>query len=243
MPITVTSVSTTLEYSHAGVVMEAYIAKPTASGRSPTVLVCHAWAGRDKFVQDIANKLASLGYVGVALDVYGKGKLGTNKEENMALMQPLLDDRSLLQARLVAGIAAVEQQPYVNNTKMVVIGYCFGGLCALDLARMNMNIKGALSVHGLLNPPNNLHNQKTATKILALHGHLDPMVTPTDVNQFMDEMDSRSADWQMVTYGKAKHAFTNPQANDHVLGTVYDLPTANRSWLATLQFLAECTAK
>ncbi len=243
MPIIVSNITSTLEYTHADCLMEAYIARPSDPTPKPVVFICHAWAGRNKFAEEVANRLANLGYIGVALDVYGKGKLGKNKEENMALMQPLLNDRALLQARLITGIAAVEQLAFVKNTKMVVMGYCFGGLCALDLARMNINLKGAVSVHGLLNQPANLKNIKTNTKILSLHGHLDPMVTIEDIKEFMQEMDDRGADWQFITYGKAMHAFTDPAANDYDFGTVYEQSSAERSWGAIVQFLVECFRK
>ena len=236
-------VTSTIEYSYNGVLLEAYIARPDNNSSAPAVLICHAWAGRDTFVEEVAHKLAELGYVSVALDVYGKGVLGGTQEQNMALMQPLLDNRAELQGRLHAGVKQVEQLKFVMKNKMAVMGYCFGGLCALDLARMGANLTGAISIHGLFNPPDNLNNLKITAKILALHGHLDPMITHDDINQFMLELDNADADWQMVAYGKAMHAFTNPQANDPSFGTVYHSLTAKRAWQSICNFLAECFDK
>jgi len=232
--------TSTLEYQHNNKVFEAFVAKPDNVEFAPGVIICHAWAGRDKFVEEVACKLASLGYVGVAIDVYGKGIIGTNKNENMLLMQPLLDDRLELQGRLHAGLLAAERLEFITKNKMAAIGYCFGGMCALDLARMGTNLNGAISVHGFFNPPNNLKNYIITTKILALHGYLDPMVSADQIKQFMLELTNAKADWQFINYGNAMHAFTNPAVNDPDFGTVYNQLADKRSWHHISQFLSEC---
>jgi dienelactone hydrolase len=226
-------------YTCNNVTLEAFIARPETNKPNPAVLLCHAWSGRDKFVEDKAQYLATLGYVGVALDVYGKGKLAITVDEKLGLMQPLLDDRAELQNRLSSGLDLISNQAYVDKSKIIAIGFCFGGLCVLDMARMGLNLTGVISVHGLFAKPNNLSNYKIKSKVLALHGHLDPMVTPDVVEQFMHELDHADADWQLNVYGKALHAFTNPEANDSNLGTVYDKDADSRAWGAIRQFLAE----
>lgn len=230
-----------LEYSYQDTQLEAFIARPNKpKANKPAVLICHAWAGRDQFVADTACQLAELGYVGVALDVYGKGVLGGTVDKNMALMQPLLDNRQELQGRLAAGLDCILNLEYVNSSYIAAIGYCFGGLCVLDMARMGLNLKGVISIHGLFNKPDNLSNYKINSKILALHGHLDPMVTPQAVTEFTRELDVANADWQINIFGKALHAFTNPNANDHNFGTVYNSMVAKTAWGNIKQFLNEC---
>ncbi len=230
-----------IEYSYNGNNFEAYVAQPeNQNDTSSAVLICHAWAGRDEFVEDIARKLAVLGYVGVALDVYGKGVYGETVDEKMALMQPLLNNRSELQGRLATGLKTISNLDYVNSNSIVAIGYCFGGLCVLDMARIGLNLKGVVSIHGLFNKPDNLVNYKITSKILALHGHLDPMVPPQAVTDFTEELDAAGADWQINIFGKALHAFTNPEANDHSFGTVYNSQVAKTAWSNILQFFQEC---
>jgi len=146
----------TVEYKHRDTVLEGVIAVDNASTQPrPVVMVSHAWGGRDDFAVQKARDLARLGYVGFALDLYGKGKLGSSKEENSALMAPLLEDRLLLQARMESAIEAAVSQPESDDKKVAAIGYCFGGLCVLDLARTGANVAGVVSFHGLFHPPGN----------------------------------------------------------------------------------------
>ena len=211
----------------------------TNSTPRPTVLIAHDWTGRNEFACIKAEKLAQMGYVGFALDMYGNGVLGENNEEKMALINPFINDRQLLRQRVLAAFNAVCQLEQVDAANIAVIGYCFGGLCALDLARSGAAIKGAVSFHGLLNSPPDLPNEPIHASILALHGYDDPMVTPEQVNAFCDEMTKAQVDWQIHMYGNTQHAFTNPIANDPDLGTIYDERADKRSWLAMKNFLSE----
>ena len=224
-------------------VLEGYFAyDDNISVQRPVVMIHHAWAGRDAFVDDKARQLAAMGYLAVAVDCYGKGQLGKSAEENAALMQPFMADRQLLRQRLLAGLAAVKLLPWADNTKIAAIGYCFGGLCALDLARSGSALSGVVSFHGLLQPPIGLESVAINAKVLVLHGHDDPMVPPEQVLALQTELTAAGADWQVHSFGHTVHAFTNPQANDAAFGTVYN-PNANqRAWLLMQQFLTEVFA-
>ena len=146
-----------IEYKHNDTILEAYAAYNEAqSGRRPVVLIAHAWGGRDEFVLEQANRLAELGYVGFALDMYGKGVLGDGPETNSKLMQPLLEDRQLLQQRMQKGLDTARKLDIADRERVAVIGFCFGGLCALDLARSGADIRAAISFHGLFNQPENV---------------------------------------------------------------------------------------
>jgi dienelactone hydrolase len=233
-------VENTVAYSDGDVALEGFFAfDDKLPGRRPAVLISHAWGGRDGFVAEKARKLAGLGYVGFALDVYGKGVLGSSKEENTKLMQPFMADRAKLQQRMKAALTAVKTVPQVDGGKIAAMGFCFGGLCVLDLARTGVDLQGVVSFHGLLGAPGNTLDTKIKAKILALHGRDDPMVMPEQVLAFQEEMTQAGADWQFVTYGNTVHAFTNPIANDPAFGTVYQADSDRRSWQAMENFFAE----
>lgn len=227
-------------YYHDEQALHGYLAyDESIDAPRPAVLVVHDWSGRNHFACKKAEQLAQMGYVGFAMDVFGDGRQGESLEEKSALIAPFLDDRRLLRDRLKAGVDAVCQIPQVDSQRIAVIGFCFGGLCALDLARSGANLKGVVSFHGLLNRPENLANERIKASVLALHGFDDPMVPPQQVEDFCDEMTKAEVDWQIHMYGNTKHAFTNPEAHDEQLGTVYDAKAQQRSWLAMKDFLNE----
>jgi len=221
-----------IEYGHEGTVLEAFMAHDPSKGRCPTVLIFHAWRGRDEFVLEKAKWIASLGYVGVALDIYGKGVIGSSVEENGKLMEPFMKDRKFLFSRMESGFSAVQNHPSVDPSQFGAIGFCFGGLCALDFARSGADLKGVVSFHGLLNPPDYPSNPKA--KILVLHGYEDPLAPPNQLAAFQEEMTKCAADWQVHVYGKTVHAFTNPTAKDPKIGTVYS-PTAEKHALQSME--------
>ncbi len=236
-------VSNTVGYLDGDVLLEAFFAfDDSFSGRRPAVLINHTWVGRDGFVAEKAKKLAALGYVGFAVDMYGKGVLGSSFEENAKLMQPFMDNRERLQKRMQAALYAVKLMPWVDDSKIAAIGFCFGGLCSLDLARTGADLKGVVSFHGLLGAPSNTQGNAIKAKILALHGHDDPMNPVEQVLAFEQEMTKAGADWQFHTFGNTMHAFTNPVANNPDFGTVYQPDADSRSWLAMENFLTEIFA-
>ncbi|MEM1243901.1 MAG: dienelactone hydrolase family protein [Pseudomonadota bacterium] len=230
-------------YQHDECRMKGYVAyDEQTKEKRPAVLVVHDWSGRNEFACQKAEKFAEMGYVGFAVDMYGDAQLGTTNEEKMALIEPLMGNRALLQARMLAALKQVKQNALVDVTRISVIGFCFGGLCALDLARTGENIVGAVSFHGLLEKPQEMQTKKINSKILVLHGYDDPMVVPEQVNQFAQEMTTARADWQIHMYGNTKHAFTNPVADDDKLGVKYNAIADKRSWQAMQNFFNEIFA-
>ncbi len=205
----------------------------------PAVLVAHDWSGRSELMCAKAKLLAEMGYLGFALDMYGHGRVGITTDEKKALMNPFVNDRLLLSERLRAAYDAVLAMSEVDSNRIAIIGFCFGGLCALDLARSGVEIKGAVSFHGLLNRPIDLKTETIKAKILVLHGYDDPMGPPQQANEFCQEMTEAKADWQMHMYGHVQHAFTNPDAHDPHAGLVYNSLAAKRSWNAMTQFFQE----
>ncbi|MGI9204319.1 MAG: dienelactone hydrolase family protein [Woeseiaceae bacterium] len=229
----------TIEYKDGDVVLEAYVAWEEGHDPKPGVLISHAWGGRSEFEQGKAEILAELGYVGFALDLYGKGVLGTSREENSALMQPLLDDRAVLQRRMQLALAQLKKQKEVDGSRVAAMGFCFGGLCVLDLARTGADVCGVASVHGLFKPPGNTQGEQIKAKVLVLHGWDDPMATPDQVLSLAEELTTAGADWQIHGYGNTVHAFSNPAADDPAHGTVYDQDADRRSWQSLQLFFAE----
>lgn len=230
----------TISYNHDGVELEGLLAWDDAvDGARPAVAISHAWGGRSPFEENRAVAIAELGYVGFALDLYGKGVLGSGPEENTALMTPLLADRALLQDRINLAVGVLREQGEVDSGRVAAIGYCFGGLCVLDLARSGSDVLGVASFHGLFAPPEDLPNKSITASVLCLHGYDDPMVEPQAVIDLATELSASGADWQIHAYGNTQHAFTNPEANDPDMGTIYDAKAERRSWQALKDFLAE----
>jgi dienelactone hydrolase len=230
-------------YHHGELELHGYLAyNDDIEQQQPAVLVVHDWTGRNAFACQKAELLAKLGYVGFAVDMYGLGRLGETIDEKQALMQPLLNDRRLLRARLCAALDAMRAMEEVDNNRIAVIGFCFGGLCALDLARSGADLVGAVSFHGLLAKPDGLAQHEIKAKLLALHGYDDPMVTPKQVNDFCQEMTDAGVDWQVHMYGQTQHAFTNPEAHDNALGLNYNARAEHRSLQAMTNFLHEVFA-
>jgi dienelactone hydrolase len=233
----------TIEYKDGNTTLLGFLAyDDKGPAKKPGVLVAHDWSGIGEFACKKAENLAELGFVGFALDMFGNGMRGNTKEEKSALIRPFIQDRMLLQKRMLAAIDALKKIEQVKTSQMGAIGFCFGGLCVLDLARSGADVQGVVSFHGLLNAPENMTKRKIKSKVLALHGYDDPMVTPDAVMKFSDEMTEAKVDWQLNMYGNAMHAFTNPEAHDKSFGTVYNKEADARSWIAMKDFFREVFA-
>ena len=229
-------------YSDGDVVCEGYAALPAGDGPFPAVLIAHNWAGQSDADNAIADKLAAMGYVGVAIDVYGRGLRGDLQGDNSALMGVWMADRAALQRRLLAAITAVAAHPTVDAGRIALIGYCFGGLCALDLARSGTDkVKGVVSFHGVY-APSGLAAEPISAKVLVLHGWDDPMTPPDAMVALAKELSAAGADWQTHAYGGTMHAFTFPLANNPAGGIMYNADAARRSWRAMSDFLSEVFA-
>ncbi len=232
-----------ITYTIDGQTYDGFLAKPESPGPLPLVVIAHAWGGLQDNEISKANLVAEkLGYAAFAMDVYGKGRRGDGPAECEALMTPLVNDRAELQARLNGSLAFAKQLPGIDVTRVAAIGYCFGGLSVLDMARMNMDILGVCSFHGLLGAPDNAGSAPIKPKILIQHGWKDPMAPPDTVIAIGEELGARGADWQLHAHGTAVHAFTTQGANMPDFGTVYEATADTRSFKALENFLAELFA-
>ncbi|NTX65206.1 dienelactone hydrolase family protein [Myxococcus sp. CA051A] len=232
---------TFVEYREGGTDCEAYVTWDSRSdARRPCVLLAHAWDGLNAPMREKAEELAALGYVCFALDVYGKGVRGGVADDNSRLMAPFMADRALLRRRLVAGFEAALRHPLVDADRVAIIGYCFGGLCALDLARSAVpGLKAAVSFHGVLKPPRLEPQAPISAKVLILHGWEDPTGPSPDVLAVARELTEAGADWQLHAHGHAMHAFTYPGLHNPQAGLQYHPAAARRSWAAMRSFLDE----
>ena len=226
-----------VNYQAKNIDLKGYVAFPDEEN-APLVLIAHTWAGKDEFVHQRAEDLAALGYVGFAVDMYGNGKVGADTAENESLMTPLVSDRDKLKDRIVSALNFGKSLPGVDSSRVAAIGYCFGGLVVLDLARSGEDLSGVVSFHGLL-MPSDISEKGIKAKVLVLHGERDPMVPLDMVDTFQKEMTEANADWQLHSYGGTYHAFTNPDANDPSLGTQFSKSANDRSWQSMKNFFAE----
>lgn len=232
-----------VEYQHQDILLEAYkVWDSDWQEPRPAVMVSHAWGGRDDFACRQAERLAALGYVGFALDMYGQNRSGTNAAECQALMLPLMQDRARLQGRICEALEIVRVQSQVDASRVAAIGFCFGGLCVLDLARSGADLQGVVSFHGLLTPPDLTERSPIRASVLVLHGYDDPMARPEALSALQSELTMAGADWQTHAYGGVMHAFTHPKAQEPEAGKRYDPRAERRSWQACTQFLAEVLA-
>lgn len=230
----------TLEYSYGDETFEAFVAwEDEGNGPKPGVLVSHTMRGRTAFEEEKARKLASMGYVGFALDLYGKRHLGRDPAENRQLMMDLRADRPLLQSRMLEALRRLRLLPQANRSKVAAIGFCFGGMCVLDLARVGAEVAGVASFHGLLGPPGNTEGNRIKARVLVMHGWDDPLAKPDEVVALAEELTGMGADWQIHGYGNTSHAFTNPEAADREKGLMYQPDADRRSWASMQAFLAE----
>jgi dienelactone hydrolase len=229
------------EYQDGDTVLQGYVAYDDAiTGKRPGVLVVHDWMGFGPFANHKAEDLAQLGYTAMAVDIYGKDVRPKNTDEAGALVGIYKGDRALLRRRILAGYEALKNNEMVDAKKIAVMGFCFGGTTALELARSGAPIAGVVSFHGGLNTPTPMDAKNIKAKVLALHGADDPYVPADEVQAFEKEMNDAKVDWQLVKYSGAVHSFTNPAAgNDNSKGAAYNANADKRSWVAMKSFLEE----
>jgi len=236
-----------VEYLHGDVTCRGHLAKPAQlpAGGAPAVLVVHDWMGCGDFAKQRAASLAAEGYVALALDMYGAGKIASGPDEARTLATAFYKDPALMVARAKAGLDALRKVEGVDGQRIAVIGFCFGGAVGLQLARSGEDVAGVVSFHGGLKTaaPATAEGAVKA-KVLVLHGGADPFVPSAEVAAFLDEMNKVKASWRMETYGGAVHAFTNPAAGtDPSKGAAYDADADARSKKAQDAFFAEVFAK
>jgi dienelactone hydrolase len=228
------------DYDVNGAMFDGAVALDNAqTGARPAVMVFHGWEGRSDAQMEFARALAGLGYLGFACDLFGKGIRGEVAGDNSTLIAPFLRDRAMLRTQLIGNVRVVQALPEVDPNKVAAIGFCFGGLCVLDLARSGFDVRAVASFHGLFGRPEALPTAQIKARVVAFHGWDDPLVPPTDVVALGKELNEAGADWQIYAYGHTMHAFMAVSANRPEAGIQYNERSARRAWGSLMTFLAE----
>ncbi len=206
----------------------------------PGVLVFPEWWGLNDFPKQQAENLARMGYVAFAADMYGKDVTTDSAEEATKLSTAVKSNLDLLRGRAQAAFDVLAKDPHVDRSHIAAIGYCFGGTVALELARSGADLAAVVTFHGGLatDRPEDAKNIKA--KVLVCTGGEDAFVPPAQVAAFEDEMKAAHVDYQVIVYGGAHHAFTNPAADSHHIPNIaYNADAARRSWAAMAAFFDE----
>jgi dienelactone hydrolase len=205
----------------------------------PTVILIPTVMGVSDLEIGFGRQLVELGYNALVADLFGKKFRGSPRDTMFAEMNRLRGDRGALLRRLQSILDLAHGLGEVADKQIVVAGYCFGGQCALDLARSGADVAAAVSFHGLFDPPG-LPKQKIKAKVVAFHGWDDPMVPPDKVVSLGNELTEAGSDWQIHAYGHVGHGFTNPHASDlQIDGVAYNALAAERSWTSFINLLEE----
>jgi dienelactone hydrolase len=230
----------TVEYKQGDTTLEGFLAwDDSVSGKRPGVLVVHQWLGLTDYEKSRAKQLAALGYVAFCADIYGKDSRPKNVSEAGATAGKYKNDRTLLRARVNAGLDELRKNEFVDSKNIAAIGYCFGGTTVLELARNGADLNGVVSFHGGLDSPTPADGKNIKCKVLVLAGADDPFQKPDDLTAFESEMRDSKVDWQIVFYGGAVHAFTQPDPGFVNAGAKYNEKADKRSWEAMKNFFAE----
>lgn len=222
----------TLSYTVGDTRCVGFLADPELQGRRPGILLAHEGPGLTDHMRSKAELIAELGYV-VAADLYGYGRTARSGDETMALMTPLRDDVALLRTRVRAGLDVLQRLPNVNGQQLGAVGYCFGGMGVLELARSGAAVAATVCFHGLLDTRNPEDAKNIVGCVLVCTGSDDPFVPYDKIADFSREMSEANVDWQINIYGGAKHAFTNQDAG--LVGRpalAYHATADRRSWEA-----------
>ena len=230
-----------VDYKQGDTVLEGYLAYDDANtAPRPGVLIMHEWDGEGAYVESRARQLAELGYVAFACDIYGKGVRPKTPQECGADAGIYRGDRALTRLRVEAGLDQLRSNKMVDPKRIAAIGYCFGGMCALELARSGADIAGVVVFHGSLDTPTPADAKNIKCPVLALQGGDDPHVNQDAVDAWEKEMKDAGVNWQLVQYGGAVHGYTNPKNGAETShGVAYNAEADKRSWAAMRDFFGE----
>lgn len=242
LPISSVSAGEVVTYKdNENKIYEGYLATPDEAkfpGERPAILVTHQWKGLSEYEKDRADMLADLGYIALAIDVYGQGVRPQTTEAAGVESSIYKNDPDLARERMTTALDYVRTLPNVDTNKIAAIGYCFGGTMVLELARSGAEIAAVVSFHGGLATQRQAQEDDINAAIMVHNGEADPHVSKEEITAFVNEMNSVDADWHLIDYADAVHAFTEKEAgNDPSTGAAYNEKADKRSWAYTQTFL------
>lgn len=239
-----------ITYYDGDTVLEGYWADANCEDQAgntpaPVVMIVHQWKGLGTYEKRRADMLSGECYNAFAIDMYGKGIRPESREKAAAQSGIYKNDPALARQRLSAALSFAHEKTGGNNVPVAIIGYCFGGTMALELARSGANIDAAVSFHGGLSSKASVSEASTVKAALQIHhGAADPHVPPEEVSAFKAEMKHAGTDWHFISYADAVHSFTEKEAGDDPSkGSAYNEKADKRSWAYTLNFLESMLEK
>jgi len=234
----------TVEYKDGDTSLTGYLMYDDAvEGKRPGVIVVHQWWGLDDYTRERSEMLAELGYVAFAVDMYGDHKVTEHAEEASEWMKQITANVDAWQKRALLGLDILRKHELVSPDHIAAVGYCFGGATVMQMAYAGAGLDGVVSFHGSLPPATEEQQKKIKAKILVAHGDADSFVPPERVAAFQEALEKAGADWQMMIYGGARHAFTYPDAAKHGIENLkYDEKADQRSWALMQSFFEESFA-
>ena len=237
-----------VSYTANGTTLKGWIAYDDAvKGKRPAVLVVHEWWGHNAYARKRANMLAELGYVALAVDMYGDGKQAQHPDDAAKFAGEVAKNKPLAKARFEAAMKLLRKQRNVDGKRLAAIGYCFGGSVVLEMARAGEDLKGVASFHGGLGTDTPTQPGKVKAQVRSFTGADDKMIPAAQVEAFKQEMEKAGVNYKVVVYPGAMHSFTNPDAD--ALGKQFNLPLAYNaeadkdSWAQAQTFLADVLKK
>ena len=230
-----------VSYSDGTTTLKGYLAYDASTqAKRPGILVVHEWWGHNDYARKRADMLAELGYLALAVDMYGDGKTADHPKDAKSFAMGVGKDA---QPRFEAAMKVLEEHPLFAAGEMAALGYCFGGSQVLNMARKGLPLKGVVSYHGSLGTQQPAESGKVQARIAVFTGEADPMIPPEQVAGFKTEMESAGADFFVVSYPGVKHSFTNPEADDFAarfnMPLGYDEAADSDSWAQTQTFLGQ----
>ena len=231
-----------VDYSDGETKMKGYIAyDDSVKGKRPGIIVVHEWWGHNDYAKRRARMLAKLGYSAIALDMYGNGKTASHPKDAGMFSGEVKKNMNVAEKRFMAAYKLLQEQDNIAKDKIAAIGYCFGGGIVLEMARRGVDLDGVVSFHGSLGTKEPASIGKVKAKVLVLNGKADPFVKNESITAFKKEMKAAKVDFKFINYSGAKHAFTNPEADE--LGNKFKIPLAynakadKKSWSEMKRFL------
>jgi len=231
-----------VQYTSNGTTFKGYLAyDDSITGKRPGVLVVHEWWGHNEYARKRAYMLAQMGYIALAVDMYGDGKQAHHPEDASKFSGEVLSNLDTAQKRFEAAMNVLQNQNTTDSKRIAAIGYCFGGAIVLNMARRGVDLDGVISYHGSLPTNDPPKSGEVKARVLIFHGGDDKFITEEQIKTFTDQMKNANADITFITYPGVIHSFTNPEADNYSkkfnIPLAYNAEADKQSWDKTQEFL------